>query len=67
MKITRKSMLTGIERTLEIPVTQEQLTAWEQGELIHKAMPNLTAAEREFIQTGINEEEWNSLDNNDHM
>ena len=59
MKITRKSPFTGKETTLDIPVTQAQLTAWENGELIQNAMPNLSADHREFIKTGITPQEWN--------
>jgi hypothetical protein len=58
MQITRKSMLSGKERTLEINVTEEQLSLWQAGELIQNAMPHLTAGEREFIKTGITDEEW---------
>jgi hypothetical protein len=58
MQITRKSILTGIERTLEIPVTQEQLDKWASGVLIQDAMPNLTPDQREFIMNGITAEEW---------
>ena len=58
MTITRKSPLTGITRTKEIDVTIEQILAWEEGELIQNAMPNLSADDREFIKTGISAEEW---------
>jgi len=61
MKITRQSMSTGIVRTLDLPVTQEQLDLWESGLVIQRAMPNLTADEREFIMTGITAEEWAKL------
>ena len=61
MKITRRSMSTGIVRTLDLPVTQEQLDLWESGLVIQRAMPNLTADEREFIMTGITAEEWAKL------
>lgn len=61
MIITRKSNLTGIERTMEIPVTQEQLDAWENGALIQHAMPGLTDSQREFIMTGITDDEWAKL------
>ena len=61
MLITRTSMLTNIERTLEIEVTREQLNRWKAGELIQKVMPNLTANEREFIMTGIVQSEWDTL------
>lgn len=59
MLITRNSIISGIERTLEIPVLPEELIAWESGEkLIQDAMPNLTVSEREFIMTGIIDSEW---------
>lgn len=58
MLITRKSLISGIERTLEIPVTQEELDNWEGGMLAQEVFPNLTADQREFIMTGITPEEW---------
>lgn len=61
MEITRTSILTGIKRTLEISCTEEQLSSWERGDdLIQNLMPNLNPNEREFIMTGITEEEWES-------
>ena len=61
MTITRKSPLTGITRTKEIDVTIEQILAWEEGELIQNAMPNLSADDREFIKTGIDGKEFDSI------
>jgi len=51
-------MFSGIERTLDLPVTQEQLDAWAAGTLIQEAMPQLSADEREFVMTGVTAEEW---------
>ena len=62
MLITRTSMISGTERTMDIPVTYEQLYDWNNGTLIQEAMPNLSADEREFIKTGITAEEWNMLE-----
>ena len=61
MKITRKSHFSGIVRTKEFNVTEEQLELHLQGMLIQNAMPYLTADEREFILTGITQEEWNEM------
>jgi hypothetical protein len=61
MKITRTSQITGITRTKDIDVTMDQLLAWEMGELIQNAMPQLSADDREFIKTGIDSEEWDQL------
>lgn len=61
MEITRRSQLTGIERTLEIDVTEAQLKAWHDGALIQDAMPNVSPDDREFILTGVTKEEWDEL------
>lgn len=58
MEITRTSMMSGVTRTLEIPVTMRQLQAWAEGALIQNVMSNLTNDEREFLMTGITTEEW---------
>ena len=58
MIIFRIDPFTGEENMMEIPVTKEQIKAWEHGELIQNAMPNLTPDEREFIKTGITPESW---------
>lgn len=61
MEITRKSALTGVERTIDIPVDDLQMARWKAGELIQYAMPQLSAAEREFIMTGITPDEWTAM------
>ena len=58
MLITKKSAFTGIEHTLEIPVTQAQLDLWNSGVSIQNAMPNISAEDREFIKTGVTAQEW---------
>jgi len=61
MEITRTSGISNITRTREIPVTPEQYRSWQEGMLIQKAMPNLSADDREFIMTGITPEEWEDV------
>ena len=61
MLITNISMVTGTSRTIDLPITKEQLDRWKNGELIQVAMPNLTAEQREFIITGTSSKEWESL------
>ena len=61
MLITNISMVTGTSRTIDLPITKEQLDRWKNGELIQVAMPNLTAEQREFIITGTSPKEWESL------
>ena len=58
MQITKRSRVTSIVHTLDIPVTQEQMFMYQCGMLIQDVMPNLTASDREFIKTGITPEEW---------
>jgi hypothetical protein len=58
MYITKTSILTGVEHTLDIPVTLEQLHAWQQGALIQNVMSHLSKDEREFLISGITESEW---------
>ena len=58
MLIERKHPFTGVVNIREIPVTHEQLEAWENGTLIQNAMPNLSASDREFIKTGLVDEDF---------
>ena len=61
MYISKRSMLTGDEHTMDLNVTPRQIKAWQEGTLIQNAMPNLTSVQREFIMTGITKDEWNNL------
>ena len=61
MQITKTSIFSGNTNTMDLNVTQEQLTAWESGVNIQVAMPQLDADEREFIKTGVTPTEWNEL------
>ena len=55
-------MVTGITRTIELPVTQEQIDVYHTGMgLLQDVFPHLTPDEREFIKTGIFEEEWDLI------
>ena len=58
MQITKVSMFTKKEHTLDIPVTNEQLEKWNKGMVIQEAMPHLTPDQREFLMTGVTKEEW---------
>ncbi len=62
MKITRKSMYSGMIYIREINVTQEQLDEWTNTHaLIQDVMPHLSADDREFLMTGITPDEWKSM------
>ena len=60
MIIQRQSVLTGKIRTRNIPVNPEDMALWEGGFIaLQEAMPYLNDTDREFILTGITQEEWN--------
>ena len=61
MLLERTSILSDKTTTMELPITNEQLDRWRQGELIQNVFPDLTPDEREFIMTGITAEEWITL------
>lgn len=61
MIITRTSMFSGKVRSMDLPITEAQILSYQNGELIQKAFPNLSPAEREFYKTGITDEEWQMM------
>ena len=61
MKITMTSMISGKTTTRDIDVEPEQILAWQNGMLIQDAMPELSASDREFIMSGITQEEWDGI------
>jgi hypothetical protein len=61
MYIKRKSVISGIERTRSIPVNPDDYAAWQAGlGSIQELMPYLNDNDREFILSGITEDEWDS-------
>jgi hypothetical protein len=58
MLVTRTSIITGVQRTYDMDITQEQLNNYERGMLIDMAFANLDPKWQEFIKTGITQEEW---------
>ena len=61
MLIERKSILSGNVNVMDIDVTPEQISSWENGLLVQTAMPDLSPDEREFIMTGITPNEWEGM------
>lgn len=65
--LTRRSMLTGIEHTLDVPVSEEKLVEWER--IAHSTtrphiqdfFPEVPAPWREYILTGSTPEEWEEM------
>lgn len=58
MLVTRESMFTGVKRTVNLPVTREQLFAWRDGGLVQDVFPNLSVDQREFLISGTTPDEW---------
>ncbi len=61
MWIKRKSVISGIERTLSIPVNPDDYLSWKSGAgSIQDMMPYLNDNDREFLLSGITSEEWDA-------
>jgi hypothetical protein len=61
MLIKRKSVISGIERTRNIPVNPEDYAMWQKGYgNIQDLMPYLNDNDREFILSGITAGEWDN-------
>ena len=58
MEIIKTSMFSGVEHQMDLPITAAQFRRWEEGELIQNVFPDLTHGQREYIMTGITEDEW---------
>lgn len=61
MYITRLSILSGNLNTMDIDITPEQLKSIEElNELIQTIVPHLSVSEREFLMSGITDDEWDA-------
>lgn len=59
MKITRKSVITGTQRTRDIPVNPEDMVSYSSGlGSMDDLMPYLNYIDRDFILSGITQKEW---------
>ncbi len=61
LRVTRRSPISGTVRTLDLPITERAWTTYCRGALVQEAFPGLTAGQREFIKTGISDEEWATM------
>jgi hypothetical protein len=61
MLVERQSPVTGEINSMELNITHKELLKWQNGTVIQKAMPNLTADEREFLITGLTKDDWETL------
>lgn len=63
MKVHRESVYTGILRAREIDITQDQLNEIDNpnGRLIQDIVPHLSDSDREFLMTGVTDDEWDCI------
>jgi hypothetical protein len=53
MLVTRTCLFTGHTNTLDLPISEVQLAAYEAGVNVQHAFPQLDDDQREFILNGI--------------
>lgn len=59
MLVTRRSVLTGVVHSMDIPVTAAELDRYYENSVdIQVALAHLSPGQREFIMTGVTPEEW---------
>ena len=61
MLITRTSMISGKTCTLDLPITDQQLADCAAGGSLQDVFGHLPPAQREFIKSGITDEEWQAV------
>lgn len=65
MKIKKISPRTGKENTRDLDITQEQLDEINQDPRtrrnIQDIVPHLSATDREFLQTGYTQDDWDAI------
>lgn len=62
MLITKVSLFSGKENTLDINITEDQLQEYlSSDKYIQNVLPHLSAEHREFLMTGITPQEWNKM------
>jgi hypothetical protein len=68
-RLTKISILTRRENTMELPVDSRRIHAWyaarerdpQRAPLIQDAFPELNDDQREFMLTGATPEEWSAF------
>lgn len=58
MFIARKSLSSGIVRTMDIPIDEESLQAYHDGGDVAKTLGKLNLHQREFVMSGMTRSEW---------
>tara|TARA_R110001583_G_scaffold86636_4_gene226367 strand:- start:3665 stop:3877 length:213 start_codon:yes stop_codon:yes gene_type:complete len=62
MKVTRESLASGKTHTKDLPITPAQYIKYIRGEgHVQDIMPDLPPEDREFLISGVTQEEWEEL------
>ena len=60
--VTATSTFSGEERTRTMRMTKAQYNVWiHTNTIIQMALPQLSANDREFLTSGITQEEWDKM------
>lgn len=60
MKVEMRSRMTNRLHVREIEITEEEWRRIQDGELVHLVVPHLSPGDREYLISGITNEEWES-------
>jgi len=62
--LARRSEFTGKVNEMALPLSRDEFLAafkkWQEGALIQNAFPTLNTMQREFIKSGVTQEEWDA-------
>jgi hypothetical protein len=61
LTVTIMSPVSKKYHTMTLPITLEEWEEWQSGRFIQIVWPHLTDAIREWLMTGITEQEWNRV------
>jgi hypothetical protein len=65
--LIQRTSVSGKVHEMEIPITFDELCNWAKGWMvIQQAFPNLTTAQREFLLSGMTQEEWDEICSDDN-
>lgn len=65
VEFVRRNPFTGVVNSRTLLVDKDNLSRWENNEmLIQNAFPHLTPGEREFIKTGLTDDDWDAACDN---
>lgn len=61
VEVTKVSPITKKPRTKQLAITEKQWQSWQSGTLIQFALPHLSVSDREFLITGMDDEDWDAM------